>query len=149
MRGSAATERPDSRSPRAVAGRWRAVAAAGAALLIAGCSFGAPTGSWSHEDGAQVTVVGGRVTFEDLPFYDTSVSCEEPVQTVSGEGRNTGNEAFMDVQLDDPIDLGPEGLSQRMNLVFVATGPGWDPWQEIGIGGCDFDAPIFLLQRTE
>lgn len=132
-----------------VAWRLRALSVLGVCLLVTGCSFGAPDGSWSHEEGAQVTVVGGRVTFEDLPFYDRSVSCDDPVMLDSGEGRNTGADAIINIMLDEPIDLDPEGLSQRVNIVLIATGPAWDPWREIGLGGCTTDSPILLLQRTE
>jgi hypothetical protein len=89
------------------------------------------------------------VVFENVPFYVSSVSCTDPVQIVSGEGRNIGGGETIDVLLDDPIDLDPFGDSQQVNIGFSATGPGWDVWRETGTGGCDTDAPAARLQRSD
>ncbi len=123
----------------------------GVALLATGCGGSrAPAGTWSNDDGASVTVSdAGRVVFENIPFYDSWVSCTDPVRIVSGAGGNIGGGEVINVMLDDPIDLDPLGESREVAIGFSATGPGWDVWREIGTGGCDTDAPATRLQRSD
>ena len=120
-------------------------------LGLTGCgASGPPATSWSDSDDGSIAVdESGRVTFENIPFYVTSVSCTEPVEWISGEGRSTGDGEIIDVLLDDPIELGPRGDTRQRNLVFIATGPGWDVWREIATGGCDTDAPEARFTRDD
>lgn len=133
-----------ARRPRALAGL-----AVLASLVATGCGAGgAPAGTWSNDDGATVTRdESGRVVFADVPLYVRSVSCTEPVQIVSGEGRDARDGLAIDVMLDDPIALDGPGGTRQVNIVFSATGPSWDAWREIGIGGCDTDDPVTRLKK--
>ncbi len=89
------------------------------------------------------------MVFENIPFYDSWVSCTDPVQIVSGAGGNFGGGEVINVMLDDPIDLDPLVNSRQVNIVFWATGPGWDVWREIGTGGCDTDDPVARFTRSD
>ena len=115
-------------------------------LVLSACATSAPTGSWTHHGGARVSVEGARVTFEGLPSYDRSGSCDEPVDSISGGGSTIGGGASLDIILDDPIESS-DGLTRRDNISLQALGPSWDLWREMGTGGCDTDAPILMLAR--